>query len=123
MVMWEVATTDVFDAWFVGLADNQRVEVVAKVEVLKKFGPALSRPHADTLKNSRHANLKELRGDADGAVLRVLFAFDPERRAILLTGGNKSGVNEKRFYKTLIKQADALLDVHLQAIKRRKRSK
>ena len=75
--------------------------------------PQLGRPHADTLKGSRHANLKELRADTSAKVLRIAFAFDPTRTAILLVAGDKSGVSGKRFYRELIKKADNRYDDHL----------
>ncbi len=50
--MWEVATTDDFDEWFADLNDDARVEVIAKVGLLRLLGPQLGRPHADTLNNS-----------------------------------------------------------------------
>ena len=78
--------------------------------------PSLKRPHCDTLKGSRHANMKELRFSADDGVWRLAFAFDPERSAILLVAGDKSGVSEKRFYKKLIATADDRFDVHLIAL-------
>ena len=78
----------------------------------------LARPHADTLKGSRHANMKELRFDAAGGVWRVAFAFDPTRKGILLVAGGKSGISEKRFYRQLIKKADARFDDHLARLKR-----
>ncbi len=77
------------------------------------MGPQLGRPHADTLDGSKHVNMKELRFKAADGVWRVAFAFDPERTAILLVGGDKSGVSEKRFYKQLIAKADKRLDEHL----------
>jgi hypothetical protein len=70
-----------------------------------------------TLSGSKHANMKELRFRADGGVWRIAFAFDSERAAILLVGGNKSGVSSGRFYKGLIKRADARFDQHLEALK------
>jgi hypothetical protein len=118
--MWAVATTDVFDEWFAELGETAQAEVIAKVDLLKLLGPQLGRPYADTLKGSQHANMKELRALTKGEVLRIAFAFDPERSAILLVGGNKSGVGQKWFYKQLIARADELYDAHLRAIKRRK---
>ena len=50
--------------------------------------------------------MKELRVDAEGGVWRVAFAFDPKRRAILVTGGNKTGISKDRFYRNLIRVAD-----------------
>jgi hypothetical protein len=73
----------------------------------------------DTLKGSRHANMKELRFSWEGEVWRVAFAFDPKRQAILLAGGDKGGVDQRRFYKHMIKAADARFDEHLAALKRK----
>jgi hypothetical protein len=89
--------------------------------LLKQFGPGLGRPRVDTLKGSRHANMKELRFDADNGVWRVAFAFDPKREAILLGGGDKSGGGEKRFYRQLLKKADKRFDDHLTRLKRERK--
>ncbi len=83
--------------------------------LLAVYGPRLGRPHADTLAGSRHANMKELRFNADDGVWRVAFAFDPARQAILLVAGDKAGVAQKRFYKILITRADKRFDEHLAA--------
>src|SRR5947209_2711054 len=99
--MWEVTTTEQFDEWFAALDEEAQAEVIAKVNLLKLLGPSLSRPHADTLKGSKHANMKELRADTSSSVLRIAFAFDPRRIAVLIVAGNKSGVGQKRFYKRL----------------------
>ena len=121
--MWQVGTTDVFDSWFTALDDAARAEVIAKVELLKLFGPQLKRPHADTLNGSKHANMKELRAETAAQVLRIAFAFDPARAAILLLGGNKAGANQRRFYKQFIAKADELFDAHLAAVSARKKRK
>ena len=81
--------------------------------LLESVGPQLGRPHSDTLKGSDYANMKELRFRAGGGVWRVAFAFDPKRLAILLVAGDKSGVNQARFYKRLITTADARYAAHL----------
>lgn len=67
----------------------------------------------DTLNDSKYANMKELRFKADGGAWRVAFAFDPQRDAILLVAGDKSGVSEKKFYKRLIDKADKRYKEHL----------
>ena len=82
--------------------------------LLEEFGPQLGRPHADTLNGSDYANMKELRFKADGGVWRVAFAFDPQRNAILLVAGDKSGTSSKRFYKRLIEKADMRYKAHLE---------
>ena len=111
--MWHVRTTDDFDRWFAGLGADEQAEVIAKVNLLKMLGPQLRRPHADTLHGSKHAQMKELRANTHAAVLRIAFAFDPHRTGILLIGGDKSGVSQKRFYKVLIDRADKLYDAYL----------
>jgi hypothetical protein len=119
--MWNIATTYEFDSWFAGLPREARNEVAAKVSLLRIFGPELRRPHADTLNGSRHSNLKELRASTSDKVLRIAFAFDPTRAAILLVAGDKSGVAEKRFYRQLIAKADELYDRHLKTLKANKK--
>jgi hypothetical protein len=123
MMMWHVATTDEFDQWFADLDEDGQAELIAKVELLKLLGPKLARPHADTLDGSKHANMKELRADTADKVMRVAFAFDPERAAILLVAGDKSGTSQKRFYKKLITKADQLFDAHLAVLKAKRMGK
>ena len=106
--------TDQFEEWWDDLDESAQDAVAARVEVLEEIGPALGRPAVDQIKSSRHQNMKELRASADGA-LRVLFAFDPERRAILLIGGNKTG-SWNRWYEEMVPVADDLFDDHLQEL-------
>jgi hypothetical protein len=61
--------------------------------------------------------MKELRVQSKGDPLRAFFAFDPERKAIVLCAGNKKG-DEKRFYKRMIPIADKEFKAHLEKIKR-----
>ena len=114
---WEVGFDLAFAAEFDDLSITVQKELLAQVKLLEVFGPELGRPRVDTLKGSRHANMKELRFEAENGVWRVAFAFDPRRRAILLVAGNKSGVGEKRFYRQLIKKADKRFDAHLDRLK------
>jgi hypothetical protein len=115
--MWIVGTTRELDDWFRELDDSSKAEVIAKTKLLQMLGPRLGRPHADTLNGSRYANMKELRAHTNDSVLRIAFAFDPERKAILLVGGDKGGVNERRFYQRLIAMADDLYERHLKKLK------
>lgn len=94
-----------------------RQTLLAEAVFLQAEGPGLGRPHVDTLSGSKHANMKELRFKADDGVWRVAFAFDPERKAVFLVAGDKSGTSQKRFYKGLIKKADARFDDHLARLK------
>lgn len=123
--MWDVDLHDDFLPEFYALPTDAQDSMLACVGLLKRFGPALGRPRVDTLNGSRHANMKELRFAAQG-VWRVAFAFDPNRKAILLVAGDKSGVGQQRFYRQLIANADARFDSYLARIKKadegRKRS-
>jgi hypothetical protein len=103
---WTVQLHPDFDQEMANHPPEVQEAVVAAVRLLQQMGPHLKRPHCDTLKGSQHANMKELRFDADDGVWRVAFAFDPNRQAILLVGGDKSGTSSKKFYKALIRVAD-----------------
>jgi len=118
-VTWEVEFHKDFDPEFDALPDDVRNELRAHALLLEHFGPQLGRPRVDTLKGSRHANMKELRFDAAGGVWRVAFAFDTKRNAILLIAGDKSGGGEKRFYRHLIAKADERFDEHLSQAKKK----
>jgi hypothetical protein len=109
---------DEFKPEFDALHEDARTEVLALSLVIQEFGPQLGRPRVDTLKGSRHANMKELRFSAAGGEWRVAFAFDPRRRAILLVAGDKSGGSQRRFYRELIRKADDRFDAHLARIRR-----
>ena len=85
------------------------------MELLEEMGPLLPFPHSSGVEGSRHSHMRELRIQSHGDPLRVFYAFDPNRRAVLLIGGNKTG-KDKRFYKTMIPQADALYDEHLNSL-------
>lgn len=114
--MWSVEA-ELIESWVASLDDSSRAQVFAAIEVLREYGPQLGRPLVDTVIASRHKNMKELRpGSAGRTELRVLFAFDPERRAIMLVAGDKAG-NWTRWYKNNIPAADDLFDDHLRTLK------
>ncbi len=116
---WTVVFADEYEPEFDSPPEKVQDSILARVLLLEREGPALGRPYADTLEGSKHANMKELRCTADGGMWRIAFAFDPERRAILLVGGDKSGVSQKRFYRQLIARADERHDRHLAKLKER----
>ena len=120
MPNWTVRLHDAFESEFEALAEAVQDELLAQAQVIETFGPAAGRPRVDTLKGSKHANMKELRFDADNGVWRAAFAFDPRREAIILVAADKSGGSEKKFYKRLIKTADERFDQHLKALKENK---
>jgi hypothetical protein len=116
---WIVELHDAFDPEFDRLPEEVQDAILERNRLLKQFGPLLGRPHVDTLKNSKHPNMKELRFDAANGVWRVAFAFDSKRKAILLVAGDKSGGSERQFYNGLIAKADARFDKHLTALAQR----
>jgi hypothetical protein len=120
-VKWEVEFHEAFDPEFDALPAEVQDELRAHALWLEQFGPQLGRPRVDTLKGSSHANMKELRFDADDGVWRVAFAFDPSRRAVLLVAGDKSGGSEKRFYRQLIAKADERFGDHLARAKKERK--
>ena len=94
---WEVEFHKDFDPEFDALPDDVQNELRAHALLLEQFGPQLGRPRVDTLKGSRHANMKELRFDAADGVWRVAFAFDPKRNAVLLIAGDKWAAARRDF--------------------------
>lgn len=118
MSTWDVLFHVAFAEELASFSAPVRMELVAMVEKLRAFGPRLGRPHVDTLKGSKHSNMKELRFEADGGVWRAAFAFDPKRRAIVLVAGDKSGGSQKAFYRRLLATADERFDHHLDALRR-----
>src|SRR6202140_335642 len=107
---WDVEFTGQFETWWNSLSQDEQVEISAKVQLLQEFGPILPRPHADVISTSRHANMKELRGKTEDRHLRVLYAFDPRRAALLLLGGDKTG--DPKWYNKSVPIADDLFDQH-----------
>lgn len=112
VVAWEVEYTDELEHWWETLGEEEQEAIDAAVELLQERGSALGRPLADTVHHSRHSNMKELR---PVQTIRVLFAFDPRRVAILLIGGDKRGT-WNRWYDDMVPIADALYDQHLAEI-------
>ena len=121
MVGWGVEIGDEFEPELTELPEDVRTEILAHARLLQQFGPQLGRPRVDTLNDSRHANMKELRFRAADGEWRVAFAFDTKRKAILLVAGDKSGGSQKRFYKQLIAKADDRFDTHLARLKKKER--
>lgn len=113
---WEV-DLELIEAWLLDLDQRSYELVIAAVELLGENGPQLGRPIVDTVMSSRHKNMKELRPGSSGrSELRILFAFDPQRRAIILVAGDKAG-NWKKWYQQNIPIADYRFDDHIARLK------
>jgi hypothetical protein len=110
---WEIQVTNELLAWIKTLDERTRAQVVDAIDRLAEAGPALGHPLVDSIANSSLHNLKELRpGSAGRTEVRILFAFDPWRSAILLTGGDKSG-NWQGWYPRAIPHAEQLFEEYL----------
>lgn len=108
-MIWDVIIHPEFEREFLALPEEVQDLFVAELDFLMHDGPQLGRPKVDTLNGSKYAKMKELRFQGEGCVWRFAFAFDPERRAVMLCGGDKSHGAESRFYNKLIKVADERL--------------
>lgn len=122
-MMWEVEFHTAFELEYVAFEPVVQDALLAVAKLLRDFGPQLARPHCDTLKGSRYSNMKELRFEALDGEWRAAFAFDPERNAIVLVAGDKSGGSQKRFYRSLIAKADLRFSDHLENLKSAKKGK
>lgn len=111
MTHWEIVQTEEIEQWLASIDMKTRRAVETKVGLLAVYGPLLQRPHVDHIKGSRHSNMKELRLTSQGPI-RILFCFDPERRAVLLLAGMKS--NKTNWYQHMVPRADALMDKYLE---------
>lgn len=120
---WTVIFSDKYEEWFGTLAKKDQAAIATDLGVLEIMGPTLGRPHVDHVNDSQYANMKELRTKISGHVYRSFFAFDPDRKAVVLTGGDKKGKDQKKFYKRLIAEADTIFTSYLQKQKRQKTGK
>jgi len=111
---WQVEYTDEFAEWWDTLSKDQRIRMTASVGLLEQRGANLPFPHSSGVGGSRHGLMRELRVQAGGQPIRVFYAFDPRRVAILLIGGDKTGRDD--FYERLMPLADRLYDEHLAEI-------
>ena len=113
---WSVEYTDEFDDWWQMLTVEEQKDLTAGVELLEERGPHLGYPYSSGIHGSRHGHMRELRAQSKGRPLRVFYAFDPLRSAILLIGGDKTG--DSRFYERYIPVADRIYDEHLEELRK-----
>ena len=111
---WIVEVTDEFKMWWSDLQKVQQDDVASTVGLLEEYGPHLSFPYSSGINESRHGQMRELRIQSTGMPIRIFYAFDPRRTAILLIGADKTG--KKRFYDKYIPIADKLYDTYLNEI-------
>lgn len=108
---WEVEYTDEFGEWWDELTEEEQGDAAAYIGELERRGPMLPFPYSSGVKGSKHGAMRELRVQSAGRPIRIFYAFDPRRLAILLIGGKKAGT--KRFYERFVPIADRLYDEHL----------
>jgi hypothetical protein len=120
---WDVEFDEAFEPEFLAFPEDVQDALLAVGRLLAEYGPQLGRPHVDTLKGSQFANMKELRFEGADREWRAAFAFDPNRTAIVLVAGDKSGVAGKRFYRQLIAKADRRFAAHIERLKAARRGR
>ena len=113
---WEGEFTDEFEEWWRTLSESEQGRVDARVSLLMERGPNLGFPFSSQIKTSRFPEMRELRAQAGGDPLRMLYAFDPRRIAILLVAGDKTG--DDRWYDTNVPIADRFFERHLRMIEK-----
>ena len=114
---WEIEVTDEFKSWWNELTEKEQDDVTEVVEVLEEHGTNLSKQYSSSVLSSRHGHMRELRAQSGGRPIRIFYAFDPRRTAILLIGGRKRG-HEQRFYREHVRRADAIYDQYLRELRR-----
>ena len=114
--MTEVEYTDEFGVWWDGLSEAEQESVAHGIGLLEARGATLGHPYSSGVVRSRHNHMRELRIQHQGHPVRVFYAFDPRRTAILLIAGDKTG--DDRFYERLVPIADRLYDEHLEQLER-----
>lgn len=115
---WTILYSSEFEDRLVQQNEGLQDEVLSNITVLEKYGPSLGRPKVDTLKGSKIPNLKELRFSFERALIRVLFAFDIKRQAVILVAGDKS--QNKRWYDTNIPLAEKIFASHTSSLEQQK---
>ena len=108
--MAEVVVTDEFKAWYENLSLEEQESIFRVVTLLEGRGVSLSFPYSSAIEGTRHA-LRELRIQHSGRPYRVLYAFDAEREAVLLLGGDKTG--HDRFYDEYVPKAETIWERYL----------
>lgn len=111
---WKVEYTDEFEAWWIDLAEETQDDIDRVVMLLEEHGPTLGYPYSSDIKGAKFA-LRELRVQSDGRPIRVLYAFDPVRSALLLIGGDKTG--NGRWYAENVPKAERIFAEHLKELK------
>jgi len=103
--MVNVFTSDEFHAWYGELDKAAKRDVARVVDQLESRGVALGFPLSSEIKGTKFP-FRELRVQSNGRPIRVIYAFDPERDAYLIIGGDKTG--DARFYERIVREAEKI---------------
>lgn len=106
----EVVGTDEFEAWYLGLTEPDQAATYRVVSLLETLGLGLGHPYSSAINGSKYA-LRELRVQSMGHPLRIFYAFDPRRDAVLILGGDKTG--DDRFYERMVPLCEGIFATYL----------
>ena len=115
-MLYEVEYTNEFESWWDELSARTQDDVSRVVNMLVEQGTQLPYPYCSAVTQSRHGRMRELRIQSGGRPIRVFYAFDPRRTAILLLGAHKT--QARRFYDYYVPRADLIYDRHLNGLVR-----
>ena len=113
---YEIVYEDEYDAWFRALSMDEKESVRVYVALLQQFGVTLDYPYSSKVNGSEYKKMRELRIQHEGRPYRVFYAFNRRRQYVLLTGDEKTGENDRQFYKRMVSKADAIYTRHLMAL-------
>jgi hypothetical protein len=111
----EVNVTDEFVNWWDSLNEDEQKSVNAIVMMVEERGTQVPFPYSSKIESSRHGGMRELRVQHKMRPLRLLYAFDPHRDAVILLGGDKTGRGND-WYKEFVPKADDLFDEYLEEV-------
>jgi hypothetical protein len=114
--MSEIIYTDEFGEWFKGLDKEDQERVFSVVDKLEVMGLALKEPHSKPLHGTTYA-IRELRAAGGRNAIRIFYAYDPERNAVLILGGDKTG--NPRFYDEMLPRVEAIWKQYLEELQKR----
>lgn len=112
--MIEVGVTDEFETWYGNLSEPEQESIRVVVKMLVEAGVALPYPYSSSIRGSKHG-LRELRPRRGRSPLRIFYAFDPAREAILIFGGTKG----TKLYTTVLTRTERIWAQYLREFEKR----
>jgi hypothetical protein len=107
MTPWEVEFHPQCGLWAAELDPSDQEALLVSINVLRRLGPHLGRPLVDSIRHSRHPNMKELPPPPSGrSEVRVLSRSIPSARrsccsAVTSKEGGQSGIERTSRSQTL----------------------